>query len=94
MCYISGCDNILHGRGNQYKLTKEYLDLRNDGLSDRTQLTDEELSKADITEVTEGYGDQKYIDTYYKYNVPIPADRSKKKIDRRDVYGELGEKTR
>lgn len=84
----------MHGRGNQYKLTKEYLDLRNDGLADRTQLTDEELSKADIVDDTEGYGEQKYKDIYNRYNIPIPADRSKKKVDRRDVHGELGEKTR
>lgn len=85
---------MLHGRGNQYKLTKEYLDLRNDGLADRTQLTDSELADADIDEDTEGYGEQKYEDIYYRYNVPMPADRSKRKIDRRDVHGELGEKTR
>jgi len=86
-------DIMLHGRGHQYKLTKEYNDLLNDALYDRNKLTDEELLDVNL-EDAEGHNEIKYKDTYYKKNVPMPADRSQTKIDRRDTDPTLGEVTR
>lgn len=83
---------MLHGRGEQYKFTKEYLDLRNTGLLDITDLTAQEKIDADLEDEEPG---SKWNESVYKfYNMPIPADRSSKEIDRRDVYSNLGEKTR
>ena len=85
---------MLHGRGEQYKFTKTYLKLRDKGLNDRTDLTAQELIDTDLDE-DESLGGGEWDKKLYEFdNVPIPADRSKTKVDRRDVYGPLGEKTR
>jgi hypothetical protein len=83
---------VLHGRGNQYFLTKEYEKLRQKGLLDRTKLDDTEKALADITTSGQGGGRTDPDKTYIFYNIPIPADRSDRKVDRRTVprYG-LGE---
>lgn len=40
---------MIHGRGNQYKLTKTYQKDREEGLKDSFDLTDEEKSDLDIS---------------------------------------------
>ena len=83
---------MLHGRGNQYFLTKEYEKLRRKGLLDRTDLTDAEKVLVDIDEEDQGGGRTDPDKVYIFRNMPIPADRTRKKVDRRTIptYG-LGE---
>ena len=85
---------MLHGRGSQYFLTQEYEKLRRKGLLDRTKLDAQEKLDADITEEDQGGGRTDPDKTYIFKNTPIPADRSRRKIDRRKIptYG-LGEPT-
>ena len=45
-----------HGKGGQYMLTKEYEDLRQKGLLDRTRLDDTEMLLANITTSGQGGG--------------------------------------
>ena len=88
---------MLHGRGTgnggQYFLTKDYEKLRQKGLLDRTRLNDEEMDLADITTSGQGGGMTDPDKVYIFDNIPIPADRNARKVDRRTVptYG-LGEK--
>lgn len=79
---------MLTGRGKQYHLTKEYLDLREKGLLNRTKLTTQEQSDADIS-FPDGGGSTDLERTYIFDNIPIPADRGTKKIDLRNTkrYG-------
>jgi len=83
---------MLHGRGNQFKLTKTYQKLREKGLLDRNKLSAADRIKADITEDDQGGGRTDEDKIYIFDNIPIPADRSSRKVDRRKIpqYG-LGE---
>jgi len=84
---------MLHGRGNQYKLTKEYEKLRRKGLLDRTKLTTAEKRLVDINASGQGGGRTDPDKTYIFDNIPIPGEaRNPRKVDRRKVptYG-LGE---
>jgi hypothetical protein len=75
-------DTILHGRGSQYKYTKEYDKLKNKGMLNRTKLTDDELEDAEISDY-EGTGRTNPNKLWIFDNIPIPADRNTKKVDRR-----------
>ena len=81
----------MHGRGNQYFLTKEYQDLREKGLLERDKLSEEEQRLVSIS-FPDGGGSTDFEKLYVFDNIPIPADRSTTKVDRRTVptYG-LGE---
>jgi len=82
---------MIHGRGDQYKLTKDYDTTRNKGMLDKTKLSDTELVDCDIT-FPEGEGATDPDKTYVFYNIPQTPDpkaSKKKKVDRRTVgwYG-------
>ncbi len=83
---------MLHGRGSQYNLTMEWMKLRDEGLDDPKNLTDEQLAKIEL-EGSEGGGMWR-DNVYIRYSNPILGSKFKKKVDRRDVYAQLGEKTR
>jgi hypothetical protein len=76
---------MLHGRGDQKFLTKEYEKYRQRALEDRTRFTDEEL---DYLEITPGQGGG--ATNYRKFQVwqwPFPTNpkiRQKQKVDLRD----------
>lgn len=75
---------VLHGRGDQYKLTKEYQELRNEGLLDESDLTEEEKIDADI-EFPDGTG-RTDSDKLYKFkSLPLNPDRERITIDIRDI---------
>jgi hypothetical protein len=89
--YILEVVEILHGRGEQYKLTQDYQDLREKGLLDINKLSTTEQESADIS-FPNGGGSTDFESIYIYDNIPMPADRSTTKVDRREVptYG-LGE---
>ncbi|MBE3094894.1 MAG: hypothetical protein IMZ52_07660 [Actinobacteria bacterium] len=72
---------MLHGRGNQKFLTKEYEEDRQEALENRTKFTDAELTDLEIT-TDQGRGKT----DYRKYQVwqwtgYSPKIRKKRKID-------------
>jgi hypothetical protein len=75
---------VLHGKGNQAFLTKEYEKDRQRALEDRTRYSEEDL---DYLEITPGQGCG--ATNYRKFQVwqwPFPTNtsvRSRKKIDTR-----------
>jgi len=82
---------MLHGRGDNFQLTKTFLKLRNKGLRDRTDLTDEEIEEAKTTGI-EGLGGTDDTKTYIRKNMPVNSEKSLVKVDRRKAYPQLGEK--
>jgi len=82
---------MLHGRGEQYWMTKTYEDDRLKALDDRTLFTDEDLDELDI-EDTQGVG--KYdVDTWTVKQNPFPINtsvRKKIKIDVRKSRPQVG----
>jgi hypothetical protein len=89
--YIFEVVEILHGRGHQFKLTQSYQDLREKGLLDINKLSYKEQILVDL-KFPDGGGSTDLEKIYIFDNIPIPADRSTTKVDRREVptYG-LGE---
>jgi hypothetical protein len=74
---------MLHGRGNQYKFTKSYQDLRLKKLLNINKLSLEEQELVDVS-FPDG-GGRTDPDLYIIETVPIPADRRSQKIDIRDI---------
>lgn len=73
-------------------LTESYEKLRQRGLLDRGRLSSKEIILANITASEQGGGRTDPGKTYIFSNVPIPADRVTRKVDRRTIptYG-IGE---
>ena len=68
------------------------MELRNKGMLDADSLTDEELALSELTDAELNSGK---IDGIYRLkNIPVCSEKTSKYVDRRDVYGKLGEKNR
>lgn len=85
---------LLHGKGDQYKLTKTYQDKLNGGLLDRDKLSDQEKEDVGIDEDESLGGGKTDTDYYYtdRESHPFPIDksiRSTQKVDLRKTprYG-------
>ena len=78
-------NSILHGKGNQKFLTKEYEEDRQKALEDRTRFTDAELTDLEIT-VDQGRGKTDHR-KYEIWQWPFPTNqkvRKRKKINIKD----------
>jgi hypothetical protein len=87
-------NNLQHGKGEQYWMTKSYESDRQHALEDRSKYTTAELVELDITSISDGGGRTNH-ESYEEYQFPFPMDQNVKqreKIDIREVDPTIGGK--
>ena len=75
---------LLHGKGDQYFLTKEYQEKREKALRDRTKYVDATLDDLDLLDDTTLGGGKTDNSNYMIKQFPFPLDssiKSKKTLD-------------